>query len=815
AGVEIILGQNSTLDKLNKLYKKVPESSEKKHNLQESRGASPLIFVNLDREKKSISRRSKNNLKRGKTTDLPAYVIYTSGTTGSPKGVLVTHSAIANHCRVMRDYYRLTTGDRTLQFAPLNVDASLEQVLPALIAGAAVVIRGGDVWTVEEFGRMVREHKITIADIPPVYLHELLLHWSRARQTPGQDLKNQLRMVIVGGEAIAVETVALWRNSPLKSIRLVNAYGPTETTITATVFDITENSWQPGFSKNIPIGRPLEGTTAYILDRDGNPVPEGVHGELYIGGIRVAPGYLNNPELTAARFVNDKFHESQIQPLTLYKTGDLVRYIPGTGGQIEFLGRIDRQIKIRGFRVELGEIEALLLQHDDVKACVVETCRSSDGDVGLVAYVVPENKTLTADTLERYLGEKLPRHMASLSYVMLEKFPLTPGGVVDRRALPAPGQKTSGESGAAPRNRLEEKLVPIWANVLGLPVVGIYDNFFEMGGHSILALRLIAAIQRELEIELPLSALIRTPNIAALATMIRRSTEQADGLTAAGKEGTLVPLQPGGQLPPFFFFHPVGGNVLSYMELVRHLGDSRPIYGLQFPGLAGEEQPGSIEAMASRYIKAIRKIQPEGPYHLVGWSMGGVIAYETAQQLKHAGEKTALLALVESYTPDIVKCAENNHIKENNLEKCGVDCLLMESFFRDLFGMMLPQMPELVLQYDTKPEELFNRLPELAKSTGSIPLEEMDSKEVRRLFEIFKLNSHALDTYTPKPYNGVTLLFGARDESGKNSSREPAKGWKKNAVGGLSIRNIPGNHYTILREPNVKLLVKEIKKCLP
>jgi amino acid adenylation domain-containing protein/non-ribosomal peptide synthase protein (TIGR01720 family) len=416
-----------------------------------------------------------------------AYVIYTSGSTGKPKGVMIPHGAIANHCCIIQQAYALVESDRVLQFASINFDVSLEEIFPTLIAGATLVLRGSDVWTPRNFQKIISHFRLTVVNLPTAYWQQLAQEWAK---TQVLDTNSQLRLVIVGGDVMLPKYVAIWQQSAMFRVRLVNAYGPTETTITATLFEIIPQLSEGINLKKMPIGRPLPNRTVYILDSYLQPVPIGVPGELYIGGGCLAKGYLNRPELTQEKFIPNPFSDVTER---LYKTGDLARYL--SNGNIEYLGRIDNQVKIRGFRIELGEIEAVLAQHPDVEVTVVIAQEDYLGDKRLVAYVVPNHEQApTPSELRRFLKEKLPDYMVPFAFVMLEALPVTPNGKVDCSALPAPeiSQRSLEEGFVAPHTPTEEVLAAIWAEVLGVERVGIHDNFFELGGDSILSIQLIA-----------------------------------------------------------------------------------------------------------------------------------------------------------------------------------------------------------------------------------------------------------------------------------------------------------------------------------
>src|SRR5271166_2825208 len=407
-----------------------------------------------------------------------AYIIYTSGSTGQPKGVLVSHASIADHCLSVQRHYELDSSDRVLQFSSLSFDVSLEQILPTLIVGARLVMMSTDVWHTTDFHKRILEFGLTVLDIPTGYWQELAREWVDLLPLTR---KIQPRVFIVGGDTMLPEFFNLWQRTPMSSIRLINAYGPTETTITATAFDITPVGEHSTLQK-IPIGRPLANREIYILNKYGNAVPVGVPGELYIGGACLARGYLNRADLTAEKFTPNPF--SGKPGARLYKTGDLARYLPD--GNIEFFGRIDHQVKIRGFRIEPGEIEAVLRQHPTVRDAIVLAQENANGEKQLVAYVVAQREPLpTASELRGFLKEKLPEYMVPAVFVSLDALPLMPNGKINRGALPEPERTRAapGRAFVAPRNALELQLSNLWEEVLGIQPIGVTDNFFELGGH--------------------------------------------------------------------------------------------------------------------------------------------------------------------------------------------------------------------------------------------------------------------------------------------------------------------------------------------
>ena len=458
-----------------------------------------------------------------------AYVIYTSGSTGQPKGVAVSHSAIANHCLDMAEYYALTPEDNVLQFAALNFDASIEQILPPLISGATVCMRDNEIWNSQQFAQKIIDFRLTVINPPTAYWAQVIRDYVRH---PEWLDGHAVRLVIVGGDVFHPELIEQWQKSPFKNTRLLNAYGPTETVITATTFDVRPNL----AGSTVPIGRPRANREVYVVDKYDHPAPIGVPGELLIGGSALAQGYLHRPELTAERFVNNPISGKSGR---VYRTGDRVRFLPD--GNLEFLGRVDDQVKIRGFRIELGEIEHAIASLPGIKHAAVRVFDAENRDKILVAYYQPEENTerQPADIKEQ-LRQSLPEYMIPAMLVPLEKMPIGPGGKINRRALPKPDLSKAQVSAkyVAPRTESEEKLVRIVREILNVERVGVFDNFFELGGHSMMATQVVSRIQEEFGVSVPLRALFEHPTVDGIAQVIaelqleEKPDEELDDLLA-------------------------------------------------------------------------------------------------------------------------------------------------------------------------------------------------------------------------------------------------------------------------------------------
>ncbi|WP_328396641.1 non-ribosomal peptide synthetase [Nocardia sp. NBC_00416] len=556
--------------------------------------------------------------------DNPAYVIYTSGSTGTPKGVVVTHRGLSNFAAETAHRFDVRSGSRILHFATPSFDAAMLDLLFALGGAGTLVLTPPGVVGGAELARVLIAERITHAFIT-----------TAALATVDPEGITDFQHVLVGGEALPAEVVARW--APGRNLH--NVYGPTETTIVT----VMSPPLAPGGP--IPIGEPIRGVAAMVLDGRLRPAPLGVTGELYLAGGALARGYHDRPGLTAQRFVANPFGKPGER---MYRTGDLVRIRTGADGgpgDIEYVGRTDHQVKIRGFRIELGEIDAALSRHPAVEFSYTTGHRTAAGATALVAYVKAGSAT-TAAALTAHLSELVPNYMVPQSIMLIDRLPLTPVGKLDRAALPEP-VFTAAEGYRAPVGPVEAALCEIFAEVLGVERVGAGDGFFELGGNSLLATKVVAHA-REAGFELPMQLLFGESTPAALAARL------GDGSAADAMKLALAPLLPlrpdtGTGRPPLFCVHPAIGLAWCYAGLLAELPADQPVYGLQAPQAGGAPGFGSIAEAAEHYIAHIRTVQPHGPYHLLGWSLGGLIAQEVAVRLQAAGDEVALLGMLDSY----------------------------------------------------------------------------------------------------------------------------------------------------------------------
>ncbi|MGA2879227.1 MAG: amino acid adenylation domain-containing protein [Bryobacteraceae bacterium] len=686
-----------------------------------------------------------------------AWIVYTSGSTGRPRGVVLTHAGLVNHHRAAIELYGITASDRVLQFSSLSFDIAIEEMLPSWLAGATVVFRDPEMPLVpSEFVRWIERKKISVLDLPTAYWHELVHGLAKKKL----HLPESLRLVVVGGEKASASALRTWSDISQGRVRWINTYGPSEATVIAT-------SWEPRpgeelSERDLPIGRPIANTRIYLLDANLKPVEPGVTGELYIGGAGVARGYLNRPVQTAEKFISDPFSEEP--GAVLYKTGDMASYRPD--GNIEFHGRTDHQVKIRGFRVELGEIETALESHPAVRECVAIVL--GDENKILAAWIVPSGSECpTARELREFLANTLPDYMIPSVFHSVPAMPLTPNGKVDRRGLTDLENPIAQDRGTITAgDEMENRIVAILEKVLQVRPIGIHDGFFELGGNSLLAIRLMAAIDESFGRSLPLATLFQSSTAAQIAAIIREPKQLPI-------RDSLVVVQPLGNEPPFFLVHGMGGHVLRFRDLVRHFAPSQPVFALQAQGLSGEAPClDRVEDMADRYVEEIRAVQREGPYYLGGYSFGGFVALEIARRLRNLGEEVAYLALIDTFAG---KPATKSSLVRTFLglpareQVSYLSRKIRKKIRRTLAGVALPPAVKAVRQACADAE--------------------------RR--------------YQPHVFEGKLSLFLPSRKSLRNSPAEDG-GWGQFASDGVVVYEIPGDHGSIVDEPSAGTLARLI-----
>lgn len=719
------------------------------------------------------------------TAENLAYVSYTSGSTGKPKGVCVPHRGVVRLVK-NTDYARLGEDQVFLQFAPIAFDASTLEIWGALLNGGRLVIVPPGPTSLADLGEVIEKNGVTTLWLTAGLFHQMV-------EEQIDSLQN-VRQLLAGGDVLSVPHVTRALEQ-LPRTQVINGYGPTENTTFTCCHRITT---PPLAGRSVPIGRPIANTQVYILDREQQPVPIGVPGELYAGGDGLATGYLNRPELTAEKFVPHPF--SQEPNAKLYRTGDLARWLPD--GSVEFLGRIDRQVKIRGFRVEPAEVEAILTSHPAVKECAVVVRNDATGGKCLVAYIVTKQSPApAADTWRGFLEGKVPEYLVPSAFVALDALPLNANGKIDLAALPVFDGSRPELQGqyVAPRDEVEQQLAEIWSNVLGVKTVGVNDRFFDLGGHSLLAVRMVAQLEKKFGKKLPVAAIFQHRTIDQLAKLLRTSAQAYTPVTS------IVEIQGKGTRPPVYFVHGVGGGMFwGYSALAKLLGNDQPVYAFKSRGLDGLQEWPSIEDMAASYIADLRSHQPSGPYLLGGYCFGGVVAYEMARRLEAQGHKVALLALIN--------CSPPNTDYENPAGrgtwkwklKFARNVLYWGGCF--LFSWTLKERMEFVRW----------KLRVLRKKATGPMAQDATEMAVADLDELLKLADYSarqrelwqqhvrlLKRYRPQPYGGTVTLFRTRGHA-LFTSFDEHYGWRDLVRGGVTMKIMPGGHGNILDEPHVR-----------
>ncbi|MGV9270182.1 non-ribosomal peptide synthetase, partial [Kitasatospora sp. NPDC003701] len=752
----------------------------------EALAAPGVTVVALDADAEAIAGRPATAPGRPVGADDLACVMFTSGSTGRPKGVVTPHRALVG-TYVGPDYTAFGPEMVSLQCSPVPWDAFALEVFSALLFGGVCVVQPGQTPELSRIEELSAAHGVVTLQLSPGLFNVMVDEGSRALKS--------VRQAMVGGEALSVPHIAR-AMAAYPELALLNGYGPVEsmgytTTRRITASDVARAS--------VPIGRPIANKRVYLLDGALRPVPPGVPGELYVAGDGLAHGYVGRAAHTAERFVADPFGAPGAGPLRpdggpggpllpdggqagrMYRTGDLARW--SAGGFLEFLGRGDQQVKIRGFRVEPGEVEAVLARHPALIRVVVLAREDVPGDRRLVAYVVPAPGVAapTAAELGAHVAAVLPDHMVPSAFVAVAALPLTPNGKLDRAALPVPA-RTAAAAGRAPRTPVEQVLCGLFAEVLELPEVGIDDGFFELGGHSLLATRLIARVRDTLGAELAIRTLFEAPTVAGLAGRLGERDER-DAFEP------LLPLRTGGDtgrdLPPLFCFHPAGGFGWSYAGLLRHLPDGRPVYALQASGLTGGGAlPGSVADVAAQCLAVIRSVRPAGPYHLLGWSFGGLVAHEVAVRLQDAGDEVGSLTLLDSFPRPGAGRATGR--------RAGEQRVLAQ---RDFLAGMLDLAgydPVVVADADETPE----RVAELLSRQGGV-LAGLDAERVRALHRVFENNARIAAAHVPGGFRGDALLFVATE--GKADGAPDAPAWRPHITGGIARHPVAARHDDLTR----------------
>ncbi|HMZ78170.1 MAG TPA: amino acid adenylation domain-containing protein, partial [Acidobacteriota bacterium] len=759
-----------------------------------------------------------------------AYVIYTSGSTGKPKGVQISHRALVNFLCSMQREPGISSQDILVAVTTLSFDiAGLELYLP-LLAGATVVIASRAVaMDGHRLARLLDVSQATVMQATPTTWRMLI----EASWSPSLPFK-----ALCGGEAFPPDLAQLLLE---RTTEVWNLYGPTETTIWSTCLKLEPN--QP-----ISLGRPIANTQVFILDQSLHPVPIGIPGELCIGGDGLARGYLNRPELTAERFKTgvtgpgsgvrgsgatepdqpegqreesleptsqETWGRSETQgqtlnpaPRTLYRTGDLARWRPD--GTIEYLGRLDFQVKVRGFRIELGEIESALSAHPAVKQAAVVVQKTDGGDQQLTAFLILTDSSPDTSQLRSFLKQSLPDYMLPSTFVVLEDFPLTLNGKIDRKALTTHqgGRWHQVTRQVPPRTLVEFQLLTLWQHLFHRQSISIEDDFFQLGGHSLMAIRLAAAIEKEFGCRLPLAILFQEPTIARLAAAVRTMSPDREW-------SPLVTLQPRGCQQPFFWVHPIGGSVFCYMELASALGQERPFFGFQAMGLEPGQRPfQTVEQMAACYIASLRVVQPKGPYLLGGWSFGGLIAFEMAHQLRAQDQSQCTLILLDSPPPHSPDWPSSTDARQ-----------ILSWMQTDLFGLSKTADQPAGIKIETSAnsdsidqiesttlEAQMESLWEQAVNAGVFAVDSTRSK-LDQLFALYQAHIQAGSTYAPSPLAGRIILIEAVTQP-QHFHLSLLSGWQDLSETPIEYQQLEADHFSLMTSPQVQYLARLVTQAI-
>ncbi|AHX21957.1 non-ribosomal peptide synthetase [Bacillus bombysepticus] len=723
----------------------------------------------LDTENLTVQPENKLNIKI--QPDQPAYVIYTSGTTGKPKGVLVEHKSMASVAQAWLNDFKLNDFSvRLLQMANQSFDVFTGDFIKTIISGGTLIVCPEEI-KIDFYNlyRFIIKHQISIVESTPALIVPFMDYLIEKSFTI-----NSVKMIIIGSDILlASDYQRLIRNFGA-NIKIINSYGVTEATIDSTYFYHEDGKKELRQITNTPIGKPLSNSKTYILDERMQLQATGLVGELYIGGAPVSRGYLNNIELTNQKFINSPFNSKD----TLYKTGDLAKW--NTDNDLEIIGRSDGQVKIGGYRVELGEIEEMLKNHPlIVDAAVVYKVKQKRLDAFIVN---KEDSILDSIAIKDYLKNILPYFMIPSKIVNIKEIPQTSNGKIDKKLLEnteIPNEEHTQKKNefqliteALPRTIIEYEIQQIWKEVIGLENIRLRDNFFEIGGSSILLVQLLSKVRKKYGVEVALSSFYRNATIEELAVLINNKNSQKENsfITCIKSKGDKVPI---------FVFHQTGGHWFRYLELIKHLGENHPVYGLGICNPYGDSD--NLIEIASQYIKEIKKVQPKGPYVLIGHSFGGNIAFEIALQLQKAGEEIGHISLLDTYLPPYKTEVDDFELILDYMERYNLNDEDVKKFR--------------LMNYDEKLKYIIN----CDKKYGYLPLD-IDLSEMDRILSVNLKLHRALFTYQ-KPrrlYKGNIYFFRAIKEEIDSSI-----GWKEHIEGKVLIHEINSTHSVMLTEPYI------------
>jgi amino acid adenylation domain-containing protein len=732
------------------------------------------LYIAADEEELSILQQADEFELSEQNPDSCAYLIYSSGSTGKPKGVMISQRNLLNHNLAVIEAFGLNPEDRVMQFGSISFDLSIEEIFPTWLAGASLIFRTDDVLnSFESFWAFAASHKITVMDLPTAFWHALVDELDKHGMTP------DLRLCIIGGEKASPEKLAIWHKHSRDEVRLLNSYGPTETTIIATLHEA-----DPELNhQHYPIGKPIANLQVYILDDQLRLLPATAKGELCIGGEGVGMGYLNLPELTKKSFIPDPF--SCRPGAVIYRTGDLAAW--SENGDLHFWGRIDNQVKLLGHRIEPSEIENLLRKHPQIKDAGVALRADAAGNPHLAAYLIYREGKLSNSELRSYLGQELPDYMIPSSFTALDSFPHTPGGKLDLKAFPAPQltEYQPDKEYVGFYNPEQEVLCRTIAEILNLEKVSVKDNFFALGGNSILSLQLIQKL-RHAGLQLNVDQLFQSANVEDLAAGMSL-LQVSDNSYGAG---CLIELKKGSlDKPVLVLVHSLPGDVLGYVNLVHKLPADLAVYGLQALGLIDPKRAHhSIDEMAEFYLEVLRaQAFPHG-FHLAGWCFGGRVAVEMALKLRRYSKRAPRLFLFETYA------------------------------YNPVNSLRLPYMlyrSSLILRNHRRMRAIIQRkLKQIAPALPGTSQAEifLETGIFRNRAQVRQINIKAIFSNKLHLYPWEVVLFKAKTQD-PNMLQDPTLGWKVFAPK-IKILEVDSTHENILKDPQVDSIAAKMNELL-
>lgn len=739
-----------------------------------------LNLLSLDTEWAQVAKESAELVEITTTPANLAYIMYTSGSTGKPQGVQITRGQVECYLQAVNEVLNIQADDIYLHSASFSFSSSIRQLFLPLMQGAKVVITTKENTTnLFSLIELIQTEQITVFDtVASVWNYILIGLTEMEEDQKSRLMDSRIRLLTFSGGLLTAQLLERVRSQFQQSPQIVNIYGQTETIGVCAYTVPTESMGDNGYA---PVGTAYSHNQLYVLDDRLQPVATAQTGELYVSGASLARGYLNNHQLNDRKFIRNPFRHAP-QSAWLYKTGDLARYLPC--GNLEIVGRQDFQVKIRGMRVEIEEIETVLAQHPDVQQAAVVGKENSAGETIIVAYIVPNHPQIDLNDVRSFLKTKLTDYMMPSAIEILDALPLTPNNKLDRKRLPEPSRENLTVIPA--RDDLEHQLVQIWEKILDLKQIGIDDNFFDLGGHSLKALQLFAEIKNIWHKKLLLAVLLESPTIAGLANIIRTG-ETPDW-------SPVVLLKPSENESPLFCVHPLGGNLFDYHTLSKILDIHRPIYGLQPRGIDGKQPPiERIEDMASYFIQSIKTIQPQGPYFITGYSFGGIVAFDIARQLTEQGEKIAFLGLVDIRCPVIAE---------------------LSTPFREWIEIQLDRMQKMTIkeQFNYIYEKLFKPKSQVYRDEIVATLSDLDIF-TPELVKVLDCNVQAAKEYQPQIFAGKATLFWSEHQNWY-IKKHPTLGWGDLVTDGLDIQRIPGDHITLMQEPHVRVLAGKLKSSI-